>query len=229
VRFELACAERDQALAQSGLPSCAWIEQWEREAPPADAKLERHTAHLERANAHIASCETCQARERFVRERFPDMPKPPMSGTLQVVGTVGNWIDARPEWMRPALYGAALLAAITAFRAAFMLLGAVRNPRLLLLAPAAVALASVAGAGGGLVYAFVGRPARRVPVVGPYLAGVIAVAGYTTCILAIMTVAGGDDSMRIDRAGSLVAFGIVSVLFGLMVGHMWFRPKKGRA
>lgn len=228
VAYRVACAERDDALAESGLPTCPWIEQWEREEPSLDAKAEKFLAHLQRAEAHAKTCATCQAREQFVRERFPEMPKPPVAGWMRVFAAGTNWIERRPEWMRPAFYGAAILAAMTSIRAAFILLGAVRQPRLVLLALGAVAVAALAGAGGGLVYAFVGRPVRRVPVVGPYVAGIITVAGYMGSILTLMALTGAD---RTDGriSASLFAFGIVSILFGLVVGHQWFRPKKADA
>jgi hypothetical protein len=77
-----------------------------------------------------------------------------------------------------------------------------------------------------LVYAFVGKPARRVPVVGPYLAGIIAVAGYMGCVLGPIAAVGGGDPGEGDLAASLGSFAFVSVLFGLLVGHKWFRPAK---
>lgn len=228
VAFLVACAERDEALAQSGLPTCAWIEQWEREEPSLDTKAEARLAHVQRAETHAKSCATCLAREQFVRERFPDMPKPPVAGWIRIFGVVAAWVEARPAWMRPAIYGAAAVAAMTSIRAVFMLLGAVREPRLALLALGAVAAAALAGAGGGLVYSFLGRPVRRVPVVGPYLAGIVAVAGYLGSFGVLMAL-GGEDLAEGGPGASLVAFGFVSILFGLVVGHQWFRPEKADA
>jgi hypothetical protein len=94
-----------------------------------------------------------------------------------------------------------------------------------LVALGALAAASVAGAGGGLIYYFVGRPTRRVPVVGPYLAGVVVVAGYMGCIVTIMAIGGAKDVM-IGSSADAIIFGAITVFFGLIVGHMWFRPKK---
>jgi hypothetical protein len=220
VAFRIAALDRHEALASSGLPTCPWIEDWAREEPPIDAKAERQLAHVQRGETHAKACATCQAREQFVRERFPEMPKPPVAGWMRIVGGAVSWIEARPEWMRPAFYGAAILAAMTSLRAVFVLLGAVRQPRLALMALGAVALAAVAGAGGGLVYALVGRPARRVPVVGPYLAGTIAVAGYLGCVLSLMALTGADDTGVDD----LWVFAFAAVLFGVFVGHKWLRP-----
>jgi hypothetical protein len=226
VAFRVACAERDEALTLSGLPTCSWIEQLEREEPPPDAKMEKHVAYLERAEAHAKTCATCQARDQFVRDRFPNMPKPPMATWMRGFSAASTWIEARPEWMRPAFYGAAILAAMTSLRAVFVLPRALDEPRLLLLAFGAVVGASVAGAGGGLVYSFIGRPARRVPVAGPYLAGIVAVAGYVGCLLALLAVAGVRELTNGGMGTSLFTFGVVSIFFGLIVGHQWFRPTK---
>jgi hypothetical protein len=225
VTYRLACAERDDALAKSGLPTCSWIHEWIRELPPSDAKLQKRVAYFERGDLHAKSCPTCLAREQFVREHFPNLPKPPVAGWMRVFGAITNWIQARPEWLRPALYGAVILAAMTMVRVPFLLLRGLRQPGLLLVALGALAAASVAGAGGGLIYYFLGRPARRLPVVGPYLAGIVAVAGYMGCIVAIMTIGGAKD-VTISSLADAIIFGAITVFFGLIVGHMWFRPKK---
>ncbi|HEY2375781.1 MAG TPA: hypothetical protein VGH98_07360 [Gemmatimonadaceae bacterium] len=230
VAFRLACAERDEAFAKSGLPTCRWTEQWEREAPASDASLESRIAYGERAALHAKMCTICQAREKFEKEHFPDMPQLPVAGWMRVLGSAANWVEARPEWTRPAIYGAAILAAVTSVRAVFMLLGAVRQPRLLLPALGAIVLASAGGAGGGLVYSLIGRPVRRVPVLGPYLAGIITVCGYLGSVLMLMTVAGDRRELtKNGMAESLVTFGLVSIFFGLIVGHLWFRQRRDRS
>lgn len=223
VAFQLACARRDQAVAQSGIPLCPWIEQWGREAP-SDAKAESGRAYLERLEAHTKSCDICQARERFIHEHFPEMPRFPMPGGMGILLGAISWVEDRPEWMRPALYGAALLAAMTALRVVFLLFGVFRHPKLLLLAVGAMALAALGGAAGGLVYSFIGRPARRVPVVGPYLAGIVAVAGYMASILGLIAL--GDGSSPVKGGAMVFGFGVITILFGLVVGHSMFRPRK---
>jgi hypothetical protein len=225
VAYRLACADRDEALAKSGIPSCAWVEQWRREEPPADAKRQVHADHFRRIANHSPTCPTCQARARFVNEHFPNMPKPPMSGPMRIIGALTTWVQARPEWSRPAFAGALILAAMTMVRVPFLILRGIRQPSLLLVALSAVAAAALAGAGGGLIYSFVGRPARRVPVVGPYLAGIVAVAGYMACILGIIALA-GEKVLEGGKVEGVVIFGLVTVLFGLIVGHMWFRPRE---
>ncbi|HEX7980224.1 MAG TPA: helix-turn-helix transcriptional regulator [Gemmatimonadaceae bacterium] len=223
VAFQLACARREHALAESGLPPCPWVEQWDREAP-SGAESETNLSYLQRREAHAKSCDICEARERFVRERFPDLPHLPVPGGMGILLGAMSWVEARPEWMRPALYGAALLAAMTSLRVVFLVFGAFRQPKLLLWAFGAMTLAALGGAAGGLVYSFIGRPARRVPVVGPYLAGIVAVAGYLGCILGLIAL--GDRNSGMKGGAMVFAFSVGSILFGLIVGHSLFRPQK---
>jgi hypothetical protein len=224
--YLVAAEERDAALAASGLPECSWIAEWDRRAPAADAKLDATVRHMEEAQAHVAECPTCKAREDFVREHFPDMPAPPAPTWIRVAGAANDWLQKRPAWMRPALVGAAALAAMTLVRVVFLLPSAASNPGALGTALLAVLLASGAGAVGGLVYALAGRPLRGVPVVGPYLAGIVAVAGYMTAIVTMMALSGEERVVDGGVGDGIATVAIVSVLFGCVVGHQWLRPER---
>jgi hypothetical protein len=179
----------------------------------------------ERLQQHLSSCAACQARERFIQERFPNMPEAPMPLWLRVLGQIAQRVDALPSWLRPAIWGALALMAMTSVRVLFMLLAIARAPRTLLLALGAVLLAGLGGAMGGLVYSFVGRPLRRVPVAGPYLAGIVSVAGYLLSIGVLLGVAGEEDFTS-EPGVTLVAFTLFSVVFGCILGHQAFRLKK---
>ena len=216
--YQLAVRDRRDALAASGLPACDWMERWGREMPEERAALEAHAA---RAEAHAADCATCRARDAFLSERFPAMPPMPMPGWARMLQRLMGWVDARPAWMRPAILGSAALAALTVIRVVLVLPSALREPRLLLAALGALVAASAAGAFGGLVYALLGRPLRRVPVVGPYLAGTVAVAGYLLAILAIVAI--GDRDTPRDLASDALFLVVLSALLGAFVGHRWLR------
>jgi hypothetical protein len=226
VAYRVAAVERDAALTASGLPECAWIAAWDRRAPAADARLEATVRHLEEARAHAAACPTCQAREQFVRERFPDMPAPPVPGWMRAAGVVGDWVRARPAWARPALVGAGTLAVMTFGRALLVLLAAGPNRRTLAMAVLAVPLAALAGAFGGLLYALAGRPLRGLPSVGPYLAGIVGVAGYMTAIVTLMSLLSDRPVMGDSLGASVLSAAFVSVLFGCVVGHQWLRERE---
>ncbi|MEJ7809465.1 MAG: hypothetical protein WKG32_03525 [Gemmatimonadaceae bacterium] len=157
VAYRAGVAEREAALVASGIPECAWARSFEEEL----GRGSREPAPLRaRVETHIAGCETCQARARFVRERFPDPPPIPMPRWVRGLDRVGTWVSARPSWVRPAIIGAAALAAMALIRVLIALPAAIRNPEILALALGAVVLAAVAGAAGGLVYAWVRRRAR---------------------------------------------------------------------
>jgi len=68
-----AMLDRDEALAASGLPECSSLRDivaTMRDHP----RSKPGTVIL----AHMASCETCLARKRYLAERFPPMPPPPL-------------------------------------------------------------------------------------------------------------------------------------------------------
>jgi hypothetical protein len=222
--FRLGVLDREEALAASGLPACPWMERWSAEPPPSTrAALE---AHVARAESHAVSCTTCRARDAFVAERFPPLEGPPLPRWARALNAFGGWVHARPDWLRPAIWGASALAAMTLVRVLFALPLAVREPAVLLAALGALAGAAAMGAFGGLVYALLGRPLRPLPVVGPYLAGMVGVAGYMLAALVLLSL--GDDAAR-DPATTTATLLGVSLVVGAFVGHRWLRAPAGAA
>src|SRR5215213_9344093 len=191
VAFRVSCREQEEALAASGLPECASMQQMLE--TQATLSPEKQLEQAERAQRHAAACPTCQARDQFLQQRFPNAPPPPLPGWMRVLGAFSSWVDRRPAWLRPAVWGAAALVAMTSIRLVFALPAAVRDPGRLATLLGALLLAAVAGAFAGLVYELAGRPLRRVKGVGPYLAGVVTVAGYLLAIGALLTAGGLRD------------------------------------
>ena len=128
-----ARAERDAALAVSGLPVCAWLTA--RPEPRLDAKARELAADAQQMVEHVERCPTCAARDRFVMDRFGPLPEPPAPAWVGLVG----WVDGLPAWARPAAVGAGLLGVILALRLVFALPGLSAHP-----APLAEALRVVA-------------------------------------------------------------------------------------
>ena len=222
--FRLAAIERADALRDSGLPECAWMERWDADSPHEPTAL---TAHLQRGEAHAKACDLCQARERFVRDGFPAMPEYPRPGWMRALGAVHARVESLPTWLRPAAWGALVLGALVSLRALLLVPMAVSRPVLLLEALRAVLAASAAGAVGGLAHGLLGRPLRRVPVVGPYLAGTVAVFGYLIAIFALVTVLDGERAPSFG-ADTLVFALAVSILLGGVLGHRLFRGPETR-
>jgi len=129
----------------------------------------------------------------------------------------------RMYYLGPPLFGAAGLFLVVAFRMLLHLSSIIHSP--LLRAQAPVTLAAVTGAGflGGAAYVILGRPARRFPVIGPYLAGIITIAAYMGALLLASPFI--SEEPLVKQRSDLVIFAIVTVFFGLIAGHSWFREK----
>jgi DNA-binding XRE family transcriptional regulator len=221
--FRLGAIDREEALAASGLPACTWMERWGAELPASRAALD---AHVARAESHASTCTTCRARDAFIAERFPPLEAPSLPGWARALNAFGGWVEARPDWLRPAIWGASALVALTMLRVLFALPLAVREPRVLLVALGALLASAAIGTFGGLVYALLGRPLRPLPVVGPYLAGIVGVGGYLLAGLALVSLT--DDAPR-DPASLTTILLVVSLLLGAFVGHRWLRAPAGAA
>jgi hypothetical protein len=126
-------------------------------------------------------------------------------------------------YLGPPLFGAAALFLVVAFRMLLRLSSIIHSP--LLRAQAPIVLAAVSGAGflGGAAYVILGRPARRVPVIGPYLAGVITIAAYMGALLLASPFISAEPLVK--HRSDLAIFAIITVFFGLVAGHSWFREK----
>jgi len=218
VAYRAALAEREDALSASGLPECEWVTAWHDAPQP--PKAEEQLARLESLSAHGKSCPQCVARERFVTERFGPLPEPPLPAWMRVIGRLGDAVDRLPPWARPAIWGALVVGGMTALRMLAAVRSLVQDPSRGLLMLGILAAAMAAGALGGLVYSFAGRPLRRVPRVGRYLAGIVTVAGYMGAIVLGAALAG--QPIMNDGAG-FTAFVVVTTLFGIAVGHFFFR------
>jgi len=222
VAYALDVQDREDAVEAAGIPRCPVAARFAEEVP-GDALSAEFKQFVADAERHCTQCESCIARDRFLRERFPDLVMP-QSPWMRVLGRYMAWVERRPDWLRPAIHGAVMLAVITLGRGAFVLLfGGFRQPRVIGMVFGAALVAATAGAAGGLVYGLVGRPLRQLPVAGPYLAGVVAAAGYLFAVFSLMAVIDGSGAEGTDMSFGLLAG--VSVVLGMAIGHFWFRPK----
>lgn len=124
--WQAAHLERMAALETSGLPTCGWVAAFEAEPIPAKTKL--HAAHFERLIEHAKTCETCRARDAFIKDRFPPMPPMPRHGLVALIGPIADRIQQLPPAARPAATGAALFMAYSLFRIVFTLPAIARDP-----------------------------------------------------------------------------------------------------
>jgi transcriptional regulator with XRE-family HTH domain len=150
LRYRAAGVEREAALAVSGLPECELDKALENEAVP--EKIEAQVKHLERVVNHRASCSVCQARDKFILDRFGPMPPVPMSTSLRLLGWVSDRTEKLPRWAQPAVWVGLSFGGYSVFKIVFMLPRLARNPQFLWVPFAGLALSISIGAVIGLIY-----------------------------------------------------------------------------
>ncbi len=142
-----------------------------------------------------------------------------------------GWIDNLPDWLQPAAFGALVLAMMAAVRVVFLLPGLLSEPKLALPAFGAIALSAVGGALAGLSYSLIGSRLRNVPILGPYLTGVFTIGVYLLAMITIFWFAStgmpASDREVFDLRNhvSLLVWGGMTLVYGLVVGHFWFRQR----
>lgn len=217
ITFFVAVKEREVALQSSGLPECAWFRAHEN--PPATGKPDQLIKHAETLERHYQQCPTCQAREKYVSDRFGPMPSPPSTGLLRLF----EWVERVPPIARPAAVGAALLATLVLLRVVFSLPRLVKEPSEFASAALALVSAAAAGAIGGFAYSLTRPTFKRLGRPGDYLTGIVCVFAYMGSLAFVAPFAFGEPIVE-DRAGWVI-MAIVSVFFGLIIGHTWFRSE----
>jgi hypothetical protein len=220
---------RDRVMAASGLPDCEWVRSWNGTGMPEGA--DEAQRHIEALSVHARTCASCQARDQYAAKHLGPPPPMPGSGWLAVIAPIARFGMTLPGWARPALFGAVFLVAIVGFRLAIavpiILLRRGFSVTGLLQVPLALGAAAAGGAIGGLGYSFVGKPLRRVPLAGPYLAGIVTVAAYMAGIEVVSLYAFHDPMIK--GSSDLVIFAILSVIFGAVFGHAGFRDRRPKA
>ena len=134
-------------------------------------------------------------------------------------------VPSRSDRFLPVVLGAVGLAAITGLRAALTIVLALITGRWLGVGMAllAVAVAAAGGAAGGLVYVYLGAPLRKVPIVGPYLAGIVTIGSYLAIILFLVERIEPGKGLSLNDPASRFSFILCSLLLGVVAGHAWFR------
>jgi hypothetical protein len=217
--WEAALKERDEALVTAGLPACEWVQAWEQESQPDG--LEQQVERLESLEAHAKACPVCRVRERYAEEYLPPLPEAPMPTWVRVVGHFSETVERLPRWARPAAYGAVLIGALTLARALLAMLATGFSLELLGMAVVGIAVGAYLGVVGGLTYYAIQQPFRRFGRAAPYLTGIVVAAAYLLAF-GIPELFLSEDPMLADPAGWVIA-GVLVVVFGLAIGHWWFR------
>jgi hypothetical protein len=148
------------------------------------------------------------------------------------VADVLHWIDDRPAWIRPALYGALLVPAWAVRKGALIIIpiaGVVvllthEHPfqaigRGLLIFTLAVGGAALSG----LAYSLLGRRVRDARLIGPYLAGWLSCWPYVFVLLVIMRLYEGTPVTTSFEDSEWFVLGFGTFYVGAMVGFFLFR------
>jgi hypothetical protein len=220
--WRAAVAERQAALASSGLPECAWVARWMEETSPAGLT---HSDRLAALRRHAATCPACTARARFIEQNFPPMPDLPVPAPLRALRVVGKALQRFPTWLRATVVGAVTLTTFTLLEIAGITIGGD--------APSAAdALRRIAfsflrgaylGVVAGISYAIVRDPLRKLGRAGDYVAGILCVWAVLLASLIPTQLQTGRPAFASPDQAAAVA--VVSALLGTIIGHFWFRRR----
>jgi transcriptional regulator with XRE-family HTH domain len=219
--WEAAVKRRNDALDASGLPECAWAENWANQAAPTET--DALTKHCEALTTHARACSTCQARQRFADNLAP-LPELPRSLSMQFFMRAADQVQRLPTWLRPAAIGAIALIAIVMVRAAFAIPRIIQSPAFAGELLLAILAAGGAGAAGGLAYSATRPTLLRLGRPGDYLTGIVCVMAYMGALLIAAPYAFGESIA--NSTEEVVIFLICSIFFGLVVGHSWFKSEE---
>lgn len=221
IAFRAAIAERQAALAASGLPECSWVARWMNGAPQGPGERE-HFAALRR---HAATCPDCTARARFIEQNFPPMPELPVPAVLKATRIAGTWLEKRPPWLRAAAVGAGALGVFTVLRLAGLAISG-EAPSVLegfLLVVGGILGGAYLGGVARVTYAIVRDPLRRMGRAGDYAAGVLCVWVVLLAAFLPMQLLTGRPAFATPNDAAAVAFG--GAIVGVIIGHLWFRRR----
>ena len=133
---------------------------------------------------------------------------------------------AAVHFLIPVVIGAALLGFVIAVRLSFFVFAGRWDA--IGMGLLAVGVAMCAGAVAGLVYSAVGRPLRRVRTIGVYLAGIVTMAAYMLAAIWAIGIVDPKEHMDLREGSSQFAFGLVTLLFGALLGREFERDAAGR-
>ncbi len=221
--WRAAVAERQAALASSGLPECTWVSRWMDAAPPPGAAAQRE--HLDALRRHAAVCPHCTARARFVEQNFPPMPDLPIPPAVRALRAAGAALERAPMWLRATVVGAVAVGTLTILRIAGLAVAGEAPSALAALGIIArwIIIGAYQGAVAGITYSIVRDPLRKIGRLGDYVTGVLCVWAYLLAsVLPLQRLRDVPDFARPDQAPALALGGAV---VGAIIAHLWFRRR----
>lgn len=140
----------------------------------------------------------------------------------RILGWLFDISDLFPRWAQPALLGALILGGIVSLRLLFVLPALFTDPATVGEAAVVVMAGAAGGAAGGLAYSFLGRPLLKVPTVGPYLTGIVMVAGYLGVLALLVPYVDPDAPRFFGSPLGVASYAVCVLIFGIIIGRSWF-------
>jgi hypothetical protein len=144
------------------------------------------------------------------------------------------WVESLSDTVRPAVYGALIIVMFMMMRGAWIIapiaivyvLATSHTPGADLVRGASiVGLAMLAGGLSGLAYGLIGRHLRNAFPGGQYATGIVTIAPYMCLLTIIVRMADGKRVWAPLTTEDLVIAGLMTVVFGIVMGHSWFAPE----
>jgi hypothetical protein len=220
--WRAAVAERQAALASSGLPECAWVARWMDVVPP---KGVAQRGHLDALRRHAAVCPQCTARARFIEQNFPPMPELPVPAPVRLMRAAGKVLKRLPQWLRSTAVGAVALGIFGILRVAGMAVGGEAPSALdsLLFIGGSIIGGAYLGAVAGITYVIVRDPLRKIGRAGDYIAGILCAWVYILASVIPLQLLTGRPAFATPNDAAALAMG--GAVIGAMIGHLWFRRR----
>ncbi len=157
-----------------------------------------------------------------------------MSSFKDQLERASTWVDSRPDWLKPALMAPAFLLAMITARAGVVGLLVVLPVAIvgllfqsetpfhdLALGAGLIGLLFLAAAVSGLVYSLLGRPLRRVPWIGPYLAGIVSVVPYLGAVDLLVRASHHEPILAPFHRLDWFSLTFTALLFGCGLGYVF--------
>ncbi|MBK6781203.1 MAG: hypothetical protein IPG75_16940 [Gemmatimonadetes bacterium] len=224
VEWVLACLERQRAFEAAGLPACTVAGAILEGVDVGDADAFMRAG--EEAERHTAGCAVCQARARFA-ETLPPLPPMPLGPLMRAIGALHEWNATLPAWLRPGVWGAVGLGAMTVFRVAILSLmrgGPTREGGLAILM--ALGAGAWGGVVGGVAYRAVRPRTRHLGRGGDYSTGVACTWTVLAAFVVPYAIYSGNRGFQdpVLWIGMLVG----ATVGGVYLGRAWFGGEGGK-
>lgn len=224
VQWALAMEERQQAMEQAGHPTCPVAEGFFAALPAGDPGA--FSRAVEAAESHARDCAACQARAAFAAT-LPPLPPMPAGPLLRSFAAIYEWNETLPAWLRPGVWGAVGLGALTVLRVALLSLvrgGPTREGGLVILM--AIGAGAWGGVVGGVAYRAVRPRTQHLGRRGDYLTGIACAWVVLAAFVVPYALYSGNRGFQ--EPVVWISMLVAATVVGVYLGRSWFGPEAGK-